>query len=176
MRGNPCQNLSSSSEMHPTTPILHIALVEPDIAPNVGTIARLCAATGVRLHLIGRLGFRLNDKAIRRAGLDYWPHVDLEQHADWNAFKTLYPGMRCFGLSARSVTSYTAQTYQAGDCLVFGSETQGLPEYLTTGPQSLPMLTIPMPAGKVRCLNVAMSAGIVTYEALRQLSVLEYRL
>lgn len=158
--------------MHPTTPILHIALVEPDIAPNVGTIARLCAATGVKLHLIGRLGFRLNDKALRRAGLDYWPDVDMEQHLDWSAFRSRYATLRCLAFSARATRSYISECFTAEDCLVFGSETHGLPEYLLTGESALPLLTIPMPSGKVRCLNVALSVAVVTYEALRQLGQL----
>jgi tRNA (cytidine/uridine-2'-O-)-methyltransferase len=155
--------------MNPTRPILHVALVEPDIAPNVGTIARLCAATDVRLHLIGRLGFRLTDKALRRAGLDYWQHVDLEQHVDWDSFKGRYPSLRCFALSAHAKTLYTDMQFQPADCLVFGSETMGLPESFLKGEHSLLSCTIPMPSGKVRCLNVAVSVGIVVFEALRQL-------
>ncbi|HQR07964.1 MAG TPA: TrmH family RNA methyltransferase, partial [Gemmatales bacterium] len=113
--------------MTTTTPILHIAMVEPDIAPNVGTVARMCAATGIRVHLIGKLGFRLNDKALRRAGLDYWQHVDLHQHLSWEEFRTAYPQLRCFALSARASMIYTSISFAAGDCLVLGSETQGLP-------------------------------------------------
>ena len=109
--------------MTPTTPILHIAMVEPDIAPNVGTIARMCAATGIRLHLIGKLGFRLNDKALRRAGLDYWQHVDLHQHVSWEDFRSSALQLRCYALSARAKTIYTAVSFAIGDCLVLGSET-----------------------------------------------------
>lgn len=155
--------------MNPTRPILHVALVEPDIAPNVGTIARLCAATDVRLHLIGRLGFRLTDKALRRAGLDYWQHVDLEQHVDWDSFRDRHASLRCFALSAHASRRYTDVQYQPADCLVFGSESKGLPERLLSGEQSIPSCTIPMPSGKVRCLNVAVSVGIVLFEALRQI-------
>lgn len=157
--------------MTTTTPILHVAMVEPDIAPNVGTVARMCAATGVRLHLIGKLGFRLNDKSLRRAGLDYWQHVDLHQHVTWEEFRSTYPHLRCFALSARASTLYTAIPFAIGDCLVVGSETQGLPERLLNGPEALPSCTIPMPTGNVRCINVAMAAGIVTYEALRQINI-----
>lgn len=154
--------------MTPTAPILHVALVEPDIAPNTGTIARLCAANGVRLHLIGKLGFRLNDKALRRAGLDYWPEVDLEQHTSWETFRLHYPVMNCLAMSARAEKSYVQHPFSKGDCLVFGSETNGLPAELLQGPTALPTLTIPMRSNKVRCLNVAVSVGIVVYEALRQ--------
>lgn len=160
--------------MAPTAPILHVALVEPDIAPNTGTIARLCAATGVRLHLIGKLGFRLTDKALRRAGLDYWPLVDLEQHASWEAFRANYPNLRCLALSARASNNYVDQAYLPEDCLVFGSETQGLPHQLLQGDEALKTLTIPMKQGSVRCLNVAVAAGIVVYEALRQVGGLAH--
>src|SRR5262245_63465962 len=98
--------------MAPTTPILHVALVEPDIAPNVGTIARLCAATGTTLHLIGRLGFRLNERALRRAGLDYWPLVELHKHPDWTTFRERNPHFRYLALSARAKNSYTEMRYQ----------------------------------------------------------------
>jgi len=155
--------------MNPTTPILHVALVEPDIAPNVGTIARLCVANGIRLHLIGKLGFRLNDRALRRAGLDYWHLVDHCQHSSWDAFSTSVPNVRCLAFSAHAKTCYTKPRYQRGDCLVFGSETKGLPAALLHNPQSLPSFTIPMLSRTVRCLNVAISVGVVVYEALRQI-------
>jgi tRNA (cytidine/uridine-2'-O-)-methyltransferase len=155
--------------MTTTTPILHVALVEPDIAPNVGTIARLCAATATPLHLIGRLGFRLTEKALRRAGLDYWPYVELHQHTSWEAFRERHPMLRCLAFSARAETPYTDFVYQDGDCLVFGSETKGLPPSLLQGPQSLPRYTIPIVRPEVRCLNVAVAAGIVLYEAIRQI-------
>lgn len=162
--------LRSFGSMTTTAPILHIAMVEPDIAPNVGTVARMCAATGIRLHLIGKLGFRLNDKSLRRAGLDYWQHVDLHQHLSWDAFRSAFPELRCYALSSKVSNLYTAISFSAGDCLVLGSETHGLPERLLHGPGALASCTIPMPTGHVRCINVAMAAGIVAYEALRQIS------
>lgn len=155
--------------MNPTEPILHVALVEPEIAPNVGTIARLCAATGVRLHLIGKLGFQLTEKALRRAGLDYWPAVDLEQHLSWDEFRLKYPQLHCIAFSAHSRMGYHQLNFQQHDCLVFGSETSGLPDALL---QRVETVTIPMPAGKVRCLNVASAVSIGVYEALRQLEQL----
>jgi tRNA (cytidine/uridine-2'-O-)-methyltransferase len=155
--------------MPPTEPILHVALVEPEIAPNVGTIARLCAATGIRLHLIGKLGFQLSEKSLRRAGLDYWPAVNLEQHVSWKAFREKYPEMRCIAFSARAEGSYHQYRFAEQDCLVFGSETAGLPPSLLA---EWPTVTIPMPTGKVRCLNVASSVSIGVYEALRQLGKL----
>lgn len=155
--------------MPPTEPILHVALVEPEIAPNTGTIARLCAATGVRLHLIGKLGFQLSEKALRRAGLDYWPAVDLEQHASWEAFREKYSRLRFIAFSARAAQRYHHFAFANHDCLVFGSETAGLPVSLL---QSVACVTIPMPGGSVRCLNLASSVSIGVYEALRQLGKL----
>lgn len=157
--------------MNPFTPILHIAMVEPDIAPNVGTIARLCAATGMKLHLIGKLGFRLTDQALRRAGLDYWQFVNYQLHDSWSSFRSTYPLLRCWALSSKAEKSYTSISYLPGDCLVMGSETQGLPSSLLEGENAIPSCTIPMPSGKVRCINVAMATGIVAYEALRQFGV-----
>lgn len=155
--------------MKPTTPILHIALVEPDIAPNVGTIARFCAANGIRLHLIGKLGFRLTDKALRRAGLDYWEHVDLHEHVSWIAFREHYPSMRCHSLSAKARVSYVDVAFKHGDCLILGSETSGLSSGFLDGSLGVQVCTIPMLNRAVRCLNVAMAAGIVASEALRQI-------
>jgi tRNA (cytidine/uridine-2'-O-)-methyltransferase len=151
--------------------MLHVALLEPEIPPNTGNIARLCAATGVPLHLIGALGFRLDDRNLKRAGCDFWPVVDVHLHASLEEFeKTVVPG-RVLCLSAHGTLSYTAITYQVGDCLLFGKESQGLPaSVLARYPH--PALYIPMPTGKVRSLNLATAAGIVLYEALRQLRAL----
>lgn len=157
--------------MNPTTPILHVALMEPDIAPNVGTIGRLCAATGVRLHLIGKLGFRLTDRALRRAGLDYWHLVDLQQHESWDEFIGKVTLNHCYAFSARGIAPYTSIAFERHDCLLFGSETHGLPSDLIRDGKPVARYVIPMPSGKVRCLNVALSVGIVVYEALRQLGL-----
>lgn len=147
--------------------MLHVALWEPEIPPNTGNIARLCAATATRLHLIGRLGFRLDDRDLKRAGCDYWPAVDVHFHESLEAFESTLTDVRFFCLSARATVSYTRAAFRDGDCLVFGSESKGLPpsflERHTGG-----LITIPMPTGKVRSLNLATAAGIVLYEALRQ--------
>ncbi len=148
-------------------PIVHIALVEPEIAPNTGNIARLCAATGVRLHLIGRLGFHLDDRSLRRAGCDYWPHVDVQQHLDWRHFGLALPQARRIGVEARVERCYTAWRYQAGDVLVFGSESKGLPDAVLRDCQTV--VQVPMPTGRVRSLNLATTVGIVMFEALRQI-------
>lgn len=147
--------------------MLHVALWEPEIAPNTGNIARLCAATDTRLHLIGRLGFRLDDRQLRRAGLDYWPAVDLIVHSGWEAFVAAIGDSRVLCLSSKMQQPYTRMEYRDGDCLLFGNESKGLPpEILTCFAQTA--ITIPMPSGKVRSLNLANSVGIVLYEALRQ--------
>ncbi len=148
--------------------MLHIALWEPEIPPNTGNIARLCAATGAALHLIGRLGFRLDDRSLRRAGLDYWDDAALHRHATWADFERSLAGARLYCFSARASQLYTRVAYQAGDYLLFGGESQGLPPGLLAryAPQTV---SIPQPAGKVRSLNLATAVGIALYEALRQL-------
>ena len=148
--------------------MLHLALFEPEIPPNTGNIARLCAATGATLHLIGRLGFRLDERSLRRAGLDYWQHVDLRRHATLADFEAVLAGSRVFCFSAHATAAYTGVAYHAGDCLLFGSESRGLPPSVLER-YAERSFVIPMPAGKVRSLNLATAVGIVLYEALRQL-------
>ena len=148
--------------------MLHVALWEPEIAPNTGNIARLCAATGATLHLIGRLGFRLEDRSLRRAGLDYWSAVEVHRHATLADFEAALAGSRLFCFSARVATPYTSVAYQAGDYLLFGGESHGLPAGLLQR-HAEGALCIPMPAGRVRSLNLATAVGIALYEALRQL-------
>src|SRR5438105_8744397 len=100
--------------------MLHVALWEPEIPPNTGNIARLCAATGAVLHLIGRLGFRLDDRSLRRAGLDYWPAVDVRRHASLEEFEAALAATRLVCFSARVERRYTAIAFRPGDCLLFG--------------------------------------------------------
>ncbi len=151
----------------PAEPILHVVLVAPEIPQNAGTTARLCAATAARLHLVGPLGFSLEDRYLRRAGLDYWPNVDLELHTDWESFWAKHRTAPLWLFSARASRSYTGVRYRPGDFLVFGGETRGLPDALLTL-HSQRSLTIPMQGTAVRSLNLANAAAIVTYEALRQ--------
>jgi tRNA (cytidine/uridine-2'-O-)-methyltransferase len=154
--------------MTTATDLLHIVLVEPEIHPNTGNIARLCAATATRLHLIEPLGFRTDQAAIKRAGLDYWPYVDLHQHVNFAAFRDHLPSRRCWYFTTKARQSYTEVEYAWGDCLVFGRETGGLPEKLLK--DNWPhCLTIPMLTPHVRSLNLATATAIVLYEALRQL-------
>ena len=148
--------------------MLHIALWEPEIPPNTGNIARLCAATGCPLHLIGPLGFRIDEQSLRRAGLDYWDAVELHRHASLADFEAVMRAQngRIFCLSAHAKTPYTQIPFAAGDALLFGAETRGLPPEVL---ERHSCFTIPMVSGKVRSLNLATAAGIVLYEGLRQL-------
>ncbi len=147
--------------------MLHICLVEPEIHPNTGNIARLCAATFTNLHIVGVTGFRLDEKAVRRAGLDYWDEVKLFRHRNLEAFYEALPNSRFLYFTTKSERSYTDWEYQDNDCLIFGRETRGLPEDLLEANWER-CLTIPMPNQTIRSLNLANSVGIVLYEALRQ--------
>ncbi|MGH7499942.1 MAG: tRNA (cytidine(34)-2'-O)-methyltransferase [Gemmatimonadales bacterium] len=145
---------------------LHVALIQPQIPPNTGNIARLCAAADTPLHLIGPLGFSLEDSDLRRAGLDYWNAVDLWVHADWFAFRDAMHRERCLYFSARAERSFWDAPYRQNSCLVFGSETDGMPaRILEKHPERC--FRIPM-TGPVRSLNLATATGIVLYEAIRR--------
>ncbi len=148
-----------------------IVLVEPEIPQNTGNIARLAAATASPLHLVGRLGFRIDEKAVRRAGLDYWHLVTLEQHLDLAHFAHKHPHARLRLFSAVATKSYLEADFRPGDALVFGKESVGLdPEILARHADSV--FGIPT-LGAVRSLNLANAVGIVLYEALRQLGALD---
>jgi len=149
---------------------LQVALVEPEIPPNTGNIARLCAATFTPLHLVGKLGFRTDDKAVKRAGLDYWDAVEIHYHLNLDQFYESLPGCRFLYFTTKSSQLYTSFRFSPGDCLVFGSETRGLPEDLLRANWER-TLTIPMPNSRIRSLNLATSVGIALYEALRQVGV-----
>ena len=145
----------------------NIVLVEPEIPPNTGNIARLCAATGAVLHLIEPLGFSIDDRQMKRAGLDYWKSVDVRLWPSLNHLMDSDVDGRFFFLSTKAGKSFLAADFKPGDYIVFGKETKGLPEELIkANPDTA--ITIPMPAGAVRSLNLSTSAGIVLYEALRQ--------
>jgi tRNA (cytidine/uridine-2'-O-)-methyltransferase len=149
--------------------MLHIALYEPEIPPNTGNIARLCAATQTGLHIVGVTGFRMDDRTLRRSGLDYWDEVVLHRHIDLAALYEALPGSRFVYLTTKTDRPYTAWSFKADDCLVFGPETRGLPAALLAENQET-CLTIPMSNPNVRSLNLATSVGIVLYEAIRQVS------
>lgn len=147
---------------------LHVALIEPEIPPNTGNIARLCGATFTTLHLVGKLGFRTDEAAVRRAGLDYWDDVEILYHRNIEALYEALPDCRFLYFTTKAKQIYTDWQYQPNDCLVFGRETRGLPEDLLRANWDH-CLTIPMPNPAIRSLNLATSVGIVLYEALRQI-------
>jgi tRNA (cytidine/uridine-2'-O-)-methyltransferase len=154
----------------------NVVLFEPQIPPNTGNVARTCAATGTGLHLIEPLGFSLEDRYLRRAGLDYWPLVDLHRHADWAAFeqRRQQAGGRLVALSSHADQPYTVFQFRSTDWLLFGRETDGLPEPIHKACDA--RLVIPMrfaaTGGEpgVRSLNLSVSVGVVLFEALRQLN------
>jgi tRNA (cytidine/uridine-2'-O-)-methyltransferase len=148
-----------------------IVLVNPQIPPNTGNIARTCAATATPLHLVAPLGFDLSDRALKRAGLDYWPQVNLTIHPDWGTFfaQQRQSGGRTIGFSTSGRYSYTDLAYRADDWLLFGSETEGLPQSILTACDETAY--IPMNRSIVRSLNLSVSAAIGLFEALRQLEI-----
>ncbi|MBA2495441.1 MAG: tRNA (cytidine(34)-2'-O)-methyltransferase [Acidobacteria bacterium] len=152
--------------------MLHVCLVEPEIPPNTGNIARLCAATFTDLHIVGVTGFRLDEKAVRRAGLDYWNEVKIHRYFDLENLYRFLPDSRFLYFTTKSERSYTDFQYRENDCLIFGRETRGLPEELLKANWEN-CLTIPMANKNVRSLNLAASVGIVLYEALRQIGFSE---
>lgn len=145
---------------------MHIVLVNPEIPQNTGNIARTCAATGTTLHLIHPMGFSVDEKQVRRAGLDYWPLLDLHEHESLEKFFALIPPEKCTFLSTKASKCYTEVCYDADSVLVFGCETRGLPESLLAKHYEhcvrIPMLP------RLRSLNLANSVAVVLYEALRQ--------
>lgn len=146
---------------------LHVALIEPQIPPNTGNIARLCAATETSLHLIGPLGFNLDHPEARRAGLDYWGDVDCWTHPHWRAFREAISRERCLYFSAKAGRPLWEAEFAPNTVLVFGSETEGMPaRILEKHPERC--FRIPM-HGRVRSLNLATAAGIALYEGIRQL-------
>lgn len=149
-------------------PPFNIVLVEPEIPQNTGNIARLCAATGTVLNLIEPLGFRLTDQKVKRAGLDYWDSVEIRRFPNLVKFSEEFSKHRRIFFSTSGTKSYTEAEYRPGDCLIFGSESRGLPlELLEAHPDNV--YNIPMKLENVRSLNLANAASIVLYEALRQL-------
>lgn len=147
-----------------------IVLVEPQIPQNTGNIARLCACTGCELYLVGKLGFQITDKYVKRAGLDYWNDVKLEQYASFEEIKHKFPDKNFYYISTKAKKYYTEQSFIPGDFLVFGSETKGLPKELLESNQDK-ALKIPMKEGQ-RSLNLSNSVAIVLYEAIRQTNYL----
>ena len=147
---------------------LHIVLVEPEIPPNTGNVARLCAATGCALHLVEPLGFRIDDRELKRAGLDYWRNVQLVVHRGVEEFLEATASGRRWFLSKRGTQKYSQAAFAFGDFIVFGKETKGLPQALLEK-HADHVLRIPMRSDGVRSLNLSTSVGVVAYAALERL-------
>lgn len=147
--------------------VFHIVLVEPEIPPNTGSIARLCGATNSILHLIHPLGFKTDDKHLKRAGLDYWQYVDIRYWDSFDRFLEAQDERKLYFLTTKTNKPYSSASFSPGDYLIFGKETKGLPEETLTLYADR-CLTLPMENENIRSLNLAMTAGIVLYEALRQ--------
>lgn len=149
---------------------LHIVLVEPEIPPNTGNIARTCAATDTVLHLVEPLGFSLDEKAVRRAGLDYWPYVKLEVHESLEAFMEKYKDHTMYLATTKGGRIYTEAAYQDEDMILFGRETAGLPrDFIKKHEENA--IRIPMSEStRLRSFNLSNSANIILFEALRQLN------
>ena len=146
---------------------LHVVLVAPEIPPNTGSIARLCAGTDTELHLVEPLGFSLEDRYLRRAGLDYWPHVRLHVHPDLASVFAAYPAGRFFYATKKAARLHSHVVFRHGDFLVFGCETKGLPEDLLAGNAAA---TIRLPQNdKIRSQNLANAVSAILYEAIRQI-------
>ena len=148
---------------------IHIVFVEPEIPPNTGNIARTCAATGSVLHLVEPLGFSIDDKAVKRAGLDYWPFVKLEVHKSLEDFMEKYGDRRLFLATTKAKKHYAEVSYQDEDMILFGRETAGLPrDFIEKNEEKA--IRIPMSKDtRLRSLNLSNSANIILFEALRQL-------
>ena len=149
--------------------MLNIVLVEPEIPPNTGNVSRLCAGLDAALHLVEPLGFSIDDRHLKRAGLDYWPAVRLRVHPDFAALRAAFPTARWVFTSARAERLHTDWTFEPEDFLVFGKETSGLPAELLANEEAR---TIRIPHwGPVRSLNLSNAVAVVAYEAMRQLQV-----
>lgn len=151
------------------SPDLHIVLYQPEIPPNTGNIARLCACTGCVLHMVHPLGFDLSDRQLKRAGLDYWQHLDIRHYPDWPALRaSLTTAGHWYALSTKATRSLWDVRFAAGDVLVFGPESRGLPETILA---ELEPVRIPMRAdAAVRSLNLSSACAVAVYEALRQMT------
>lgn len=150
-------------------PLLHVVLVEPQIPNNTGNIGRTCVATGCALHLVHPLGFDTSEKACRRAGLDYWPRLDVREHASWEAFVPPPPA-RMWLFSTKGKRTYFDADFRPGDTLVFGNEGHGLPDAVLHNTSPEQVLTLPMLAGE-RSLNLATAVCTALYEGVRQMVV-----
>jgi tRNA (cytidine/uridine-2'-O-)-methyltransferase len=151
--------------------MLHVVLFQPEIAPNTGNIGRMCALTRSRLHLIHPLGFVINDRNLRRAGMDYWKSLEVYEHEDWGAFRASPHGpKRLWLLTTKTERTFWDVKYADGDGLVFGNEGSGAPDWLHQE-LSEGRVTIPHANAALRSLNLSTAAGVAAYEALRQIGM-----
>ena len=148
-------------------PLLHVALVCPEIGPNAGNAGRLCLGIGARLHLVHPLGFQTDDKAVRRAGLDYWKHVDVHEHANLDAFLEAVSGQRLWLFSSHGTQSFTQPTYEPGDVLVFGRESVGLDKAFVEARGGALSIPVNEP---VRSLNLSNAVAVAAYRALQDVA------
>jgi tRNA (cytidine/uridine-2'-O-)-methyltransferase len=146
----------------------HIVLIEPEIPPNTGNIARTCAATGTKLHLVEPLGFEISDRTLKRAGLDYWPLVDLKIHKSLDAFMREYAESPMYFVTTKGRRRHTETDYEAGAMFLFGKETAGLDDELLQRNADRTIRIPMLPDERLRSLNLANSAAVIIYEALRQ--------
>jgi tRNA (cytidine/uridine-2'-O-)-methyltransferase len=153
-----------------SSPSLHIVLHQPEIPDNAGNVGRTCVAVGAKLWLLRPLGFRLDDRHLRRAGLDYWQHLEWEAVDDWESLLARLPGSRFWLFTKHAARTYSEPAFSLGDALVFGSESRGLPAGLLDA-HAGNCLRIPM-AAAVRSLNLAVAVGVAAYEAKRQFSAI----
>ena len=149
----------------------NIVLVEPEIPPNTGSIARLCGATNTVLHLVHPLGFSTDDKHLKRAGLDYWPFVTIIHWDNLDGFLRAQDKDRLYFLTTKVAVPYFTACFRPGDFFIFGKETKGLPSDIIELYNDR-CYTLPMPNAHIRSLNLAMAAGIVLYEAMRQTAII----
>lgn len=166
MSAQPQERVVSEGDVAETP--LHIVLVEPLIPPNTGNVARLCAATGCALHLVEPLGFSIDDRELKRAGLDYWEHVRVVVHSSLDAYLQSSSGAQRWFVETHAACRYDEAPYAFGDALVFGTETTGLPRALLERHPDR-VVGIPMRHGTVRSLNLSTTVGIVAYAALARL-------
>lgn len=165
VNGDPSGLATSQGER--AAPLFHIVLHEPEIPNNTGNIGRTCVATGCALHLVHPLGFDISEKAVRRAGLDYWPRLSLTEHTNWEACEQALAGRTLWVFSTKATTSVFSATFRRGDAFVFGKETSGLPDSIISK-HAATAITFPMMPGE-RSLNLATAVCNAAYEGVRQL-------
>ena len=163
---------ASKLRFRPLSPSPAVALIEPEIPPNTGAIARTCVATGAALHLVGELGFELTEHRVRRAGLDYWPKLDLHRHADLGPCRAACPGRRLVLFSPKTDRSFLELAPRADDLLVFGRESVGLPDALLRAHDET-VVGLPTVPDGVRSLNLSNAVAVALYDWLRRLGAFE---